>query len=279
MTQYSTEDALQFAKCKDQMPLSKSRIKLIRKLSEAKERRRREQFLIEGEKLVREALTSSSAVQEVFAVEDRVEELRLIAGEVPLTLISSLDCDRIADTKTSQGCFALVSDFIPNVDQIPKRMKQSIATVVILDGVQDPGNVGTVIRSSAAFGVDLVVCSSGSADLTNPKVVRAATGAWFRVPLARCTDLNSLLFDAKSNGWSIFVATPGGISVRNLETLAPHRMIVFGSEGKGVTAAVNCFADERIGVDITEEVDSLNVSVAAGILLSQIREMQTSSSS
>ena len=259
------------------MSLSRARLKELRGLLTAKERRRLGVFLIEGEKLVREALAADGGVREVLAVEDQVEALELVVGGTPLTPISRSDAERLADTRTPQGCFAVLADRVLDAaDALLGLDAVSPATVVILDGVQDPGNVGAVIRSAAAFGADLVVCGPGSADPTHPKVVRAATGAWFHTSVARCEALEPLIATVKSDGWAVLMAAVGGSPVGALEPVPARRVVVLGSEGSGLSASVAASADGQVGVVMAAGVESLNVAVAAGILLSELRDRDPS---
>lgn len=253
------------------MALSAARLKRLRSLRTSKGRREEGCFLIEGEKLVGEALAAGAPVLELFAVESQVPELTALAGSgpdaPPVTPVSAKDSERISDTRTPQGCFAVLRDAVPAAAAaIAELPPDGPSTVVALDCVQDPGNAGALIRVAAAFGVDLVLAGPGTADPAQPKVLRAATGAWFQIVVARSSDLAGDLATLTERGFSALGATPSGVSVWEAAA-AERRVLVLGSEGGGFSEAVEGAIGERVGVPIAEGVESLNVAVAAGIVL------------
>ena len=268
------------------MALSTAQLKRLRSLRTPKGRREHGCFLIEGEKLVREALSvwkgsagkgtagapsSGAGVVELLAVEGQMAGLGVGLGEPP-TLLSEKESERLSDTRTPQGCFAVVRDEVPGSDAamaaLPAGSPQGGVTVVALDGVQDPGNAGALIRVAAAFRVDLVLVGPGSADPVQPKVVRAATGAWFRVAVARSAELAADLEALAGQGFVVLGASAAGESVYEVE--APERrVLVLGSEGGGFSTGVEGVIQRRVGVPIAAGVESLNVAVAAGIVLGE----------
>lgn len=253
------------------MALSTARLKRLRSLRTSKGRREEGCFLIEGEKLVGEALAAEAPVLELLAVESQAPALSAraeAAAESPaITTLSDKESDRISDTRTPQGCFAVLRDTVPaSAEAIEALPPAGPATVVALDGVQDPGNAGALIRVSAAFGVDLVLAGPGTADPVQPKVVRAATGAWFRVAVARSPDLAIDLRRLADRDFAVLGAWSDGESVWDTEC-PERRVLVLGNEGGGFSEPVVSTLTGRVGVPIAEAVESLNVSVAAGIVL------------
>ena len=293
------------------MSLSAAHLKRLRSLHTPKGRREHGCFLIEGEKLVAEALNvrawssenpslalaelgrgtagpgepgttsaTGSGVVELLGVEAQQAGLtaQALAAGLPAevatpTPISAKDAERLSDTRTPQGCFAVVRDRVPASGEAIGRLTRGLSsntttttTVLALDGVQDPGNAGALIRVAAAFGVDLVLAGPGTADPVQPKLVRAATGAWFRVTVARSADLATDLTGLAQQGFAVLGASPEGESVWDADAPA-RRVLVLGSEGGGFSEAVEAVIGQRVGVPIAAGVESLNVAVAAGVVL------------
>jgi TrmH family RNA methyltransferase len=145
-------------------------------------------------------------------------------------------------------------------------------TALVLDGVQDPGNVGTMLRTALALGAAGVVALKGTADLTNPKVIRGGMGASFRLPAVPAAP-EELVAWARLQRGQIWVADMAGESPDRLPHRSPNRppiLLVVGNEGAGVGPIVDAAADRRIGISLAPGVESLNVAVAAGILLHEV---------
>ena len=246
------------------MALSAGHLKQLRSLSSAKGRAVHGCFLIEGEKLVRDAIDAGAPIAELLATDDRAAALR--PGTV--TPISAKDAARLSDTRSPQGCFAVVRDTLPAA--LAALPPQGPSTLVVLDAVQDPGNAGALIRLAAAFGADAVLTGPGTADPIHPRVVRAATGAWFHVGIARSLDLAADLRLLSGRGYEIVGAAADAPSVWDepVADAAPaRRALVLGNEGGGFSPNIAAVLDRRVGVPIAPHVESLNVAVAAGIVL------------
>jgi TrmH family RNA methyltransferase len=140
--------------------------------------------------------------------------------------------------------------------------------VVILDGVQDPGNVGTIARTAIAFGAAGLIALPGTVDLTNPKTVRGAMGALFHLPHVHADDAEMLAW-LDVNGVSLWAATMAGEPVEDIRLPLPIALL-FGNEGAGIRAELLAHAARSVSIPIHAEAESLNVAVAAGILLWQV---------
>ncbi len=249
------------------MALSAGHLKQLRSLSSAKGRAVHGCFLIEGEKLVRDAIDAGAPIAELLATDDRAAALR--PGTV--TPISAKDAARLSDTRSPQGCFAVVRDTLPAAaDAMAALPPQGRSTVVALDAVQDPGNAGALIRLATAFGADAVLTGPGTADPIHPRVVRAATGAWFHIVIARSLDLAADLRLLSQRGYEIVGAATDGPSIWDeppADAAPARRALVLGNEGGGFSPDVAAVLDRRVGVPIAPHVESLNVAVAAGIVL------------
>ena len=248
--------------------LSTAHLKVLRSLLTPQGRRAQSAFLIEGDKLVRDALAAGAHVREILAPAAHLTSLAPPATQITLTTITAAQARRLTDTRTPQGSFALVEDTVPDASALVAALPNSGAlTILALDGVQDPGNLGALIRVGASFGLDAILCGAHGADPTQPKVVRAATGAWFRTRLARARALPVTLTTLHDAGLQILGASTTNAAAFHDVAPAPRRVLVVGGEGGGITTAVAAVVDAHITVPMDPGVESLNVAVAAGIIL------------
>lgn len=250
-----------------------SLLTLARDLQRRKGRERRSLFIVEGARAVEELIRSSLVVRGVLVTPQFIESARgaalqsLIADlRITLEPVSERDLASAADTETPQGVVAVAET--PE-HQLSSIRRAGVARIVVLDGVQDPGNAGTIVRTAAALGASGVVALPGTVDLWNPKVVRGAMGAHFRYPLVHATQQQ--LFDfLAAESIALWGAAADGDVIRSAE--APERLAVaLGNEGAGLTAAVRERCDALISIPIEPAVESLNVAVAAGIILHELR--------
>lgn len=251
-------------------------MKLLSVARDLQRRRGRERtglFLAEGVRTVEELLASSIVTRGVLvapalAATERGAELgqRLMAaalgGGMQLVQVSDSELASAADTDSPQGVVAVA---IQPGRSFEILHASSLCRIVALDGVQDPGNVGTILRTAEAFGVSATVALDGTVDLWNPKVVRSAMGALFRQhAFAASTD--QFLAFCRANRVAIWTTDAAGERLAP-GSGAPERLaIVVGNEGNGVSAALSQAADRTVAIPI-RGVESLNVAVATGILL------------
>ncbi|MDE2967199.1 MAG: RNA methyltransferase [Chloroflexota bacterium] len=238
--------------------LTRARLRQLQKLKTARQRREQGLFLIDGEKLVREAIDAGAPVVELLSTHPE----QWLGARQSVTQLSRADAERLSDTRTPQGHFALIRNELGGSEPPQGDHWQ----VVALDAIQDAGNVGGIIRSAAAFATDAVLVGPGSADLTHPRVTRAATGAWFQVPITRSTDLASDIDKHRNQGGIVLAADQSGDPLGQL-SLPPKIVWLFGNEGAGISEELAPLIDARVAVPIDDGVDSLNVNVAAGIIL------------
>ncbi len=247
------------------MGLSKEREGLIGRLKVRRTREREGLFLVEGIRSTDEAL-SSGAKLKFAVVSPRLGALRgggalkvrLARARIDTVEVTDDELAALSDTEAPQGVLAVCPEASHDIGGLPH------GGVLVLDGVQDPGNVGTLIRAAAAFGLAGVVALDGTVDPYNPKAVRAAAGAIFRarVVRARWTDVEQPL---RARG-PILLADMGGKDVASLSPSSDWSLVI-GSEGAGPRAAVRDVASERIGVPMPGGAESLNAGVAGAILL------------
>jgi TrmH family RNA methyltransferase len=236
------------------------KLKYTRRLVADKAFRRRERrFVLEGRRLIRDGL--DAGVVPSFALygsdfDDRtlVERLRAVAPvfEVPASLLAS-----VADTVTPQGVLAVV----PWVEPAPAA---GAPLVVVLDGVHDPGNAGAILRTAAAAGATAAVLAPETADLYNPKVVRAAMGAHFRLP-ARQLDWDATA--AAVAGLAVVVADArDGTPYTAIAWRAPTALVI-GGEARGLSVEAETMATVRAHIPMARATESLNAAAAAAVLL------------
>ncbi|MEJ2185283.1 MAG: RNA methyltransferase [Gemmatimonadota bacterium] len=244
--------------------LSRAEERLVRGLARRRVREREARFLAEGVRVVEELLAAGLAPELVIVspgleATERGRRLAAALDGPAVRRVSDGELARLADTETPQGVLAVASVPAANLPESDRG-----EPLLVLDGVQDPGNVGTLMRTAAAFGVSAVVALPGTADPWNPKVVRAAAGTCFRVPAVQ-TDPAALGAWAERQGYTLLGADAGGTPVEALAI--PDRLaLVVGNEGAGLSPAMAAGVDARVAIPM-RGAESLNVAVAAGILL------------
>ncbi len=249
---------------------------LIRDLRLRRGRERRGLALAEGVRLVEAAVAAGIPIR-AAAVSPHLEasgrggalKAALAQQSVPLTKLDDPALARLADTEHPQGVIAVIEP--PRWGWEHVRVAPG-AVVVALDAVQDPGNVGTILRTAHGLGAAGVIALKGTAELHNTKVIRGSMGALFRLP-AFSAGADELVRWAADHQVELWVADARGTAVSALPARAPHRppaCLVLGSEGAGVSPALGRQADRRVAVPLAATAESLNVAVAAGILLYEV---------
>lgn len=241
----------------------------LRDLARLAHRRHRDaagRFLVEGVRSVESAVAAGAPLAEVLVTDEALRDPRVAAllgrlRDVPVHVVPASDLARVADTRTAQGVLAVSLLRRADPTALP-------APLVALDGVQDPGNVGAVVRTAAWFGAAAVLTGPGTADPFGPKAVRAAMGGLWDVALAETDDLAGALAHLARRGLPAYGADLEGEPVG---AWRPPRaaVLVLGSEAHGLSPAVRAHlaGRVRIGGGGRAGVESLNVAVAAGILL------------
>jgi TrmH family RNA methyltransferase len=239
-------------------------------------------FLVEGARSVAAAVAAGAPLVELVVADDAVGQPRLAdlaarAG-VRVSVVPASDVERIGDVQTSQGVVAVSRQIVQREASVLSAMR----SVLVLDGVQDPGNVGALVRSAAWFGVEAVVMDGRSADPEGPKAVRASMGGLWDVALVRVPDLGPALDVLADAGTALWGADLGGTDAAGWEP-AGRLALVLGSEAHGLSPEVAARLDGRVAIargrtrggladlaapdDAGRGVESLNVVVAAGVLM------------
>ncbi len=246
---------------------------LIRDLRLRRGRERRGLALAEGVRLVEEAVATRVKIRQVVvspALEGTPRgtalKAALSAAGVPLAEFDDRTLAELADTEHPQGVIAVVEPPRWSIESLHPKAGE---VVVVLDGVQDPGNVGAIARAALGLGAAGLLALKGTAELTNPKVMRGAMGALFRLP-ALATDDATFLAWAGRVGASIWVTDSTGEAPGGRRLTAPVALVL-GNEGAGVRPELERVATRRLAIPLHGGVESLNVAVAAGILLHEVR--------
>ncbi len=240
--------------------LKNPRIQTWKSLKDRKGRKETGCFLVEGRKMMEEALQSAFQVEAVLADAERLSEFRLPDDDRLVTMPGHV-LAAICDTKTPQGVAAVV------------RMQTAPALgnrLVALDGVQDPGNVGTILRTADAAGFDGVLLSQQCADVFSPKVLRATMGSIFRMGICVTEDLPGRLTGLREEGFSILSSQLDGTPFYDRPPVGERFALVIGSEGNGVTDEVKALATHRVRLPMRGGAESLNAAVAAGIMMYEL---------
>ena len=239
------------------MSLSKNQLKLITSLQQKKYRQKHKLFVAEGVKVVRELLQSSFEIETLFTT----EQLYFLQ-EQKVELISDKDLAKISSLKTPNkvlGVFKIPEDSIVKNEGL----------IVALDAINDPGNLGTIIRLCDWFGIEQLVCSKNTVDCYNSKVIQATMGSITRVQI-HYIDLVDFI---KNTELPIFSADMDGENVYKSE-LPKEAVLVMGNEANGISSEINELVNSKLTIPRfgkTQETESLNVATATSILLSEFR--------
>ncbi|MFQ5845709.1 MAG: TrmH family RNA methyltransferase [Planctomycetota bacterium] len=247
--------------------ISRARLKFLRSLHRKKARHQERLLLVEGLRLVEDAVVTGHAAEVLVgpraAASPFIEALR--RTDLPVHDLGEGDVAALADTRTPQGVFALCRD--PCRDLRAAGLPAG-GVVLVADGVGEPGNLGALVRSAAALGAAAVVTTPGTVEPTNPKAVRGSMGALFRLPVLR-----GEVADLRRAGFHVLMASIDGAPVDRLRSRPPRLALVVGGEPRGVGAAAEAEADGEVAIPLEAGVESLNVPVAAGILLHALQTL------
>ena len=242
-------------------------VKHIKKLKDKKERDISNEYVIEGVKLLKEAIAEDAKIKKVIICDD-CEKTEIISKEI-MYEIAKYDCvyvtkkifKYISEVQEPQGILAIVGKNSTNSE-----IDYSQDIIVALDDVQDPGNLGTILRTVDSVGVTQILVSKGTADSYNPKVVRSTMGAIFRIKIIECEDLEKTLKEIRKHKFKLVVTslqTDNSIYEINYN----KKVIVIGNEANGVEERIQKIADEKVKIPMLGKTESLNASVATGIVL------------
>lgn len=242
--------------------LSAAQVKYIRSLSQQKYRKAHNAYLVEGDKIAKEYISARAPLQFIIATGTFISENESILShydESRIICVKDFELEKISSLKTPQHVL-LVAPVINRETTIAEGR-----WILMLDTVQDPGNVGTILRIADWYGIENVICSRECADVYSAKVVQSGMGALLRVNVME-TDLPQFL---QNNKLPVYAAVLNGEPVKMLQDTRPG-IILLGNESKGISKAVQQYATRKITIPKKGGAESLNVAVAAGIICNEL---------
>ncbi len=248
--------------------LVKQKLKYIQTLGQKKVRQQEGVFIAEGPKLVKDLLEAdASSVKEIYAVKEWIDEHQQLPDKTKVTEITEIELEKISQLATPNKVVAIVQQYATGDTIVVKDQ-----LILVLDCLQDPGNLGTIIRIADWFGIEQIVCSNDSADLYNPKVVQSTMGSIARVKVYY-RDLEEWLGAQKDV--LIYAAGLDGQDVTAMNKIK-EGIIIFGNESKGISPALLNLANIKITIPKKVRLndsfgqgkaESLNVAVAVGVVV------------
>ncbi len=245
-------------------------VKEIRKLHQTKGRREKGLFLLEGTHLLETACQVNCSLETVCYTEQWKEEnfltwQKIVKLAQRLEPVSSQVLNSLATTVTPDGVIATVSRAW-KVAQVPTQLKRGL----VLEDLQDPGNLGTIMRTAAATGVDCIYLSSQSLEVDHPKVLRASVGAWFHLACHQSDDLEAVIKFYQAQGIQIIATLPDTEKLYWEVDFTRPSLILLGNEAAGLSDKLVQLADQKVKLPLRPGVESLNVAIATSVLLYEI---------
>jgi TrmH family RNA methyltransferase len=232
--------------------ISKERLKQLSKLKQKKVRQSENLVIVEGFRLLEQLLANGIEFEELYVAENYDLKLKV---NCPVFTLKKYELEKITSTETSQEIAALIKTSLQPITR-KKRL-------LYLDGISEPGNLGTIIRTASAFALDGIILSPNCCEIFNPKVIRASLGAVFFMPM-EIQDENWL---KKQTAQKIATCLEDAIPLESFTIPKEDWILILGSEAEGIKNEILIIADEKIKISQTSQMESLNVAVAAGILM------------
>lgn len=248
-------------------------IKEIKSLHLKKNRDAKGLYFVEGIRFVNDAIDNGQEILKII-ISDKLDSLN--GGKELLDRVSAScsDCytvpeklfKEISDTQSPQGILAVLKKRESDID----RVIETSGTMVLLDSLQDPGNVGTIIRTADAAGISAVLLSKGCVDLYSPKVLRSTMGSVFHMPIFEGVSIKEIIISLKKSGYKIIASHLGGKNNYYQEELTGKIAIIIGNEANGINDETASLADRLVKIPMPGKAESLNASVAAAIMIYEI---------
>lgn len=247
-------------------------IKRIKSLEKKKYREKYSEILLEGYRLIEDALESNLIIKTVLYTESIDRKKAILVEKLFEAGAEVIEADEevfgyISDTVNSQGLLAIAEMPSSELKDIPVKPQ---GFIIYLDRMQDPGNLGTVIRTADAAGAECVAISAGSVDAYNTKVLRSAMGSVFHLPVMQNVSGKQFIGDLKRGGYRVIAADLKGAKLLGEIDYGKKACLVIGNEGAGIRDEILDICDESVKIPIIGHAESLNAAVAAGILLYDI---------
>lgn len=257
--------------------LSRNDLKSLVRLQQKKYRDAEKKLLIEGARLTLEALKSDWQVDELihtrpFAESQHAKLLFALAAqrEIPIVEVTQVDFKKLSDTVTSQGVIAVVAAKDWQTQPLDRLRELPRCLFVAIEKLQDPGNLGTIIRTAEWLGADAMVVGPESVAWSNPKTLRASMGAIFHLPVFEEQNFIDFLSGAKLHGATIYAADQRGDFPYTTLRFSRKNILLLGDEIQGISEACRVLADRNVVIPSRGRGESLNVAIAAAILMAEM---------
>ena len=257
-------------------------VKNIKKLKEKKFRDLENAYIVEGIKMVKEAMQEKAEIKQIVMCEDYTDNVELDKdtlyeiAKYNVVYVTRNIINLLTDVKTPQGILAVVGkgNNAFNGANSSRQIDYTQDIIIALDDIQDPGNLGTILRTADSANLKQIILSKNSADSYNPKVVRSTMGAIFRVNIIEVEDLKEELKKAQKNNFKVMV-TSLDTQKSIYDADFNKKVIVIGNEANGVSKKIQEIADEKVKIPMLGKTESLNASVATGIIIYEyVRRMR-----
>ncbi|MGL4483974.1 MAG: TrmH family RNA methyltransferase [Anaerovoracaceae bacterium] len=240
--------------------------KEAKRLKEKRYRDRDRKFLIEGEKTLIEAYDNPEVFIDTVLIATRVKKDYFLDGVKKYLIYDDL-FDEISETETSQGIIAIIKKKETSKNSFLNTIDKDNSNILVIDRIQDPGNLGTIIRTAAGLGISGIIIIKGTVDCYSPKVVRSASGAMYRIPILQVDSVNDVIEICRETGHAL-IATAAEAN-DGIERIRKHlrNAICLGNEGAGLSKELLKKSNEVIRIRMKNGLESLNVAVVGGILM------------
>jgi len=253
--------------------LTKSNLYLIKQLLlNKKARYENKLFVAEGTKIVLELLSSEYEVSQIYVTDKWLAKKNIyLKNNIKIEIISEKELSRISSVKTPEGIIAIV--------KIKERLIDNVSLnnniTLVLDNIQDPGNLGTIIRLCDWFGVKNIICSQNTVDCYNPKVINSSKGSIFRVNVLY-TDISIYLQNCDNKNIEIFGMITNGDNIYKTKLHNKNAIYILGNESNGISENIKKYIKHKIGIPKykTSQTESLNVAISTSIMFSEIRRYE-----
>lgn len=248
-------------------------VKELAKLQKRSFRNKEAVFLIEGKKIIEEAIESQQQITQFVITNtfkrehfDFLEKFQISSSKFQISEIADSNAERLTSSKTPAGIFAVVKQNLATLEQLKEKK-----LIAVFETIKDPGNLGTMIRTADWFGADAIITTAEGVDPYNDKVLRSTMGSIFHVPIFVSANLVNDLEKLKSTGFQVIVTRPEVEPTNNQPPTTNHRAIVLGNESLGTSPEVDALADSAFSIPGFGNAESLNVAISFGIVMWELR--------
>ena len=241
-------------------------------IKSAKARREEGAFVVEGERIASEV--PQDILEECFVTEDRIVEggIRdVFPYDVTPTVVSEAVFKKMSDTKSPQGILCVCRKRTVPLEELLASKKDGPLKLLVLERIQDPGNLGTMIRTAEGAGFDAIIADEGTADVYNPKVTRSTMGSLFRIPVIYTSDLLYAADMLKDHSVTIYAAHLNGETDYRKARYGDRVAFLIGNEGNGLSDEISGRADMLVKIPMQGKLESLNAAVAAALLMYNVQ--------